>query len=172
MNCSQLFVLLFLLTASGVLFAGGQTLIPVYQRPPAPDLSLPDLYGKTITLSDFQGEVVVVNFWASWCPPCVNEMQSMQRGAEWLEKHRGRFVAVNMGEEREIVARFLAERDFDIPVLLDKDEKISALWGIRRLPATYVVDTKGRVAYQALGARRWDDPALLVPLRSLAMEEP
>jgi len=114
---------------------------------------------------------VVLNFWASWCPPCVSEMQSMQRGAKWLGKYRGRFVAINMGEEPEVVREFLTGHGFEIPILLDSDSKISSRWGVQRLPVTYVIDPKGRVAYQALGARQWDDPALLVPLRSLTMEE-
>lgn len=171
MSGLRLFVLLIQMSACAALFAGGQTLTPLDERVQAPDLSLPGIDGKSISLSDFQGEVVVVNFWASWCPPCVSEMRSMQRGAEWLGKYRGRFLAVNMGEAPEVVAKFVSGLGFEIPVLLDSDGKISSRWGIQRLPATYVVDSKGRVAYRALGARQWDDPLLLVPLRSLAMEE-
>lgn len=167
---SPIVVLLILMSACAVL-AGGQMLTPIYERPTAPELSLPDLHGRSVRLANYKGEVVVVNFWASWCPPCIGEMQSMQKGSKWLAKHRGRFMAINMGEEPEVVAKFLTGRDFDIPVLLDIDGKISSRWGVQRLPATYVVDTRGRVAYRALGARQWDDPALLVPLRSLAMEE-
>ncbi|MCP5428075.1 MAG: TlpA family protein disulfide reductase [Chromatiaceae bacterium] len=170
MRSSRVVILLILISACAV-FAGGQTLTPIYERLAAPELSLPDLHGKTVTLADYRGEVVVVNFWASWCPPCVSEMQSMQRGSGWLAQHRGRFIAINMGEEPDVVAKFLTGRDFTIPVLLDSDGKISSRWGVRRLPATYILDTRGRVAYQALGAREWDNPALLVPLRSLAMEK-
>jgi len=171
MSRLRILLLLILLSTCSVLFAGGQTLTPIYERPPAPGFALPNLQGRSITLFDYSGEVVVVNFWASWCPPCVKEMQSMQKGAKWLAKYQGKFVAINMGEEPQVVREFLTGRGFDIPVLLDTDGKISSRWGIQRLPATYVVDPQGRLAYRALGARQWDDPALLVPLRSLTIKQ-
>jgi peroxiredoxin len=167
----RILIFLILLSTCANPTAGEQTLTVIYERSAATEFSLPNLEGKTVTLSDYKGGVVVINFWASWCPACVNEMQSMQRGAEWLGKFKGRFVAINIGETPEVVAKFLTEHDFAIPVLLDEDGAISSRWGVKRLPATYVVDPKGRLAYHALGSRQWDDPVLLVPLRSLTMGE-
>lgn len=108
MHRCLLLLLLLMATVGDLLFAGQQTLTPIYERPVAPPLFLPDLDGKTISLTDYQGEVMVVNFWTSWCPACVQEMVSMQRETEWLARFKGRFIAVNMGEAPEDVAQFLA----------------------------------------------------------------
>jgi len=167
----RLLLLLNLLLLWPAFSAAGQTLTPIYERPPAPDFSLPDLLGNRISLADYRGRTVVINFWASWCPPCVNELPSIKRGAEWLAQHQVSFITINIGEEPKTVTKFLSELDLDIPVLLDQESQVASRWRIDNLPATYVVDPDGRFAYRVLGARQWDDPVLLVPIRSLTKEK-
>jgi peroxiredoxin len=147
-----------------------RTLTPVEARPPAPEFTLPDRDGNLFRLSDFRGQVLVVNFWASWCPACIEEMPSIQRGADWLKRFNGRFIAVNVGESPPSVAAFLEKLDLNIPVLFDTQLATAERWNVAQLPVTFVVDPAGRIAYRALGARQWDDPTLLVPIRALGME--
>lgn len=167
----RLLLLLTLCSVSTALFAGGQTLTPIYERPPAADFLLPDLLGNSVALADFRGRTVVINFWSSWCPPCVKELPSIQQGADWLARNQGSFITINLGEEPKVVAKFLTKFGLDIPVLLDQKSEVASRWGVDNLPATFVVDPEGRLAYRALGARQWDDPMLLVPIRLLNMEK-
>lgn len=94
----------------------------------------------------------------------------MNRGNAWLESYNGRFVAINVGETEHRVERFLKQTPVEFPVLLDPDMAVSTRWGVKGLPATFVVDPEGRIAYTAQGAREWDDPQLLVPIRALGLE--
>jgi len=163
------FLLLLLLSCR--LTIAAQTLIPMEQRPKAPEFTLSDNQGGRVSLSDFHGKPLVVNFWASWCPPCRREMPSMETGAEWLARFGTRFITINMGERPEAVQRFIETSGFSLPVLLDQDIEVSNSWGIEGLPVTYVLDSQGRFAYRAVGPREWDDPALLVPIRALGSQD-
>lgn len=103
-------------------------------------------------------------------PPCLEEMPSIERGAQWLAKYNGHFVAINFGEQPEAVAEFLKDLPLGIRVLLDSTGTVAAAWGVNRLPVTFVIDPEGRIAYLALGARDWSQPALLVPIRALGLD--
>jgi len=162
----NLFIGLALLLIGGSSLAAA-TLTPVYERPPAPDFSLQDMAGNPVGLADFRGQVLVVNFWATWCPPCRKEMPSIEKGARWLERFNGRFIAINMGEKPEAIRRFLKNQPLDLQILLDPNADTAADWGVEGLPVTFVVDPEGRIVYKALGAREWDDPRLLVPIRAV-----
>lgn len=164
-----LLVLALLLLCNQAGFAK-RTLIPVESRPVAPEFRLPDLDGKLVSLSEFRGQVVVVNFWASWCPACIEEMPSMQRGANWLKRFNGSFIAINVGESPQAVAVFLEKMNLKIPLLFDQQLETAERWNVSQLPVSFVIDPAGRIAYRALGARQWDDPMLLVPIRALGME--
>ncbi len=165
----RLLLLAVLLLAGAPVLAAG-TLTPLYDRPPAPDFTLRDLDGKTVRLADFRGQVLVVNFWATWCPPCRKEMPSIERGARWLERFGGRFIAINMGEKPEAVRRYLEKQPLELRILLDPGGVTAGDWGVQGLPVTFVVDPQGRIAYKAMGTREWDDPLLLVPIRALGAE--
>jgi len=144
-----------------------QTLTPVEERPPAPDFALEDLDGKVHRLSDLRGKPVIVNFWATWCPPCREEMPSMQRAWERLEPAGVVLLAINVGEDPDRVFQFTANYPVEFPLLFDRDSAVSGEWPMRGLPSTFVVDPEGRIVYRAIGGREWDDPELLQPVLDL-----
>ena len=160
---------LFLLLFASITFAGssGDGLVPLPKKPKAPDFETMDLEGNTHRLSDYRGQVVIVNFWATWCPPCRAEMPSMQRAWEALRPEGVVLLAVNMGEKREAVAEFLENNLIDFPLLLDGGMVVSSGWPVQGLPTTYVVDPQGRAVYAAAGMREWDAPVVLGQIRSL-----
>ena len=160
---------LFLLLFTQIALAGSSDdgLVPLLKKPKAPDFETMDLEGNTHRLSDYRGQVVIVNFWATWCPPCRAEMPSMQRAWEELRPEGVVLLAVNMGEQREAVAEFLENNLIDFPLLLDGEMVVSSGWPVQGLPTTYVVDPQGRAVYAATGMREWDAPVVLGQIRSL-----
>ncbi len=144
-----------------------QSLTPVEGRPPAPELDLLDMEGVRHRMADYRGKVVIVNFWATWCPPCREEMPSMQRAYEQLREEGIEMLAVNIGENEDIIFAFTANYPVEFPLLLDLDSATIQSWPVKGLPTTFVVDPQGRLAYRAIGGRAWDDPDLLAPVRRL-----
>ena len=144
----------------------GKGLTPLPDRPPAPDFVLMDMDGNQHQLSNYLGRVVIVNFWATWCPPCRAEMPSMQRAWEQLEKEGILMLGINVGEDEDTIFQFTANYPVAFPLLLDQDSKVINQWPVRGVPTTFVVDPKGRIAYRAIGGIQWDDPELLVLIRA------
>lgn len=147
--------------------ASSEMLTPIQGRPQAPDFILKDMNGQTHQLADYRGKVVVVNFWATWCPPCVHEMPSMQKAWEATRKDNVVILAINNGEDLKKVQAFHNKVPLTFPLLLDTNANIMAEWKARGMPSTFVVDPEGRLVYQALGGRDWNHPTILRVLRSL-----
>lgn len=134
---------------------------------PAPSLTLRDLDGKPYSLEAQRGSVVFVHFWASWCGPCREEMPAIQRMWNTLQDTGLKIALVNTAEDEDTVFQFLAAHAPTIRPLMDRDGQQTEAWEPRGLPATYLVDARGRVQYQAIGGRPWDEPQYLAFLRSL-----
>ncbi|MCP4390378.1 MAG: redoxin domain-containing protein [Gammaproteobacteria bacterium] len=145
----------------------GAGLTRLADAPLAPDFSLLDMDGAVYRLSDYRGRVVIVNFWATWCPPCREEMPSMQRAWEQLRPEGILMFGINVGEDGDAIFQFTADYPVDFPLLMDSDSAVTGQWPVRGLPTTFVVDPAGRLVYQAIGSREWDDPALLALVRAL-----
>ena len=133
----------------------------------APALELPDLGGTTRSLVDWRGQVVLVNFWATWCPPCLEEMPSLQRLAERLRGQPFAVVAVNVAEMERRVAHRAQQMGLDFPVLLDADGAAFKAWGGKGLPTTVLIDRDGRVRYLGLGPLEWDGVEAATAVESL-----
>jgi thiol-disulfide isomerase/thioredoxin len=146
-----------------------QILTEVVKRPQAPAFALEDIDGKKRQLSDLKGKVVLVNFWATWCPPCRREMPSIERLSHVLKGADFEILAVNIGENLDTVLSFTGtlEPVPTFPIVFDTDSSVLNQWPVRGLPTTFILDKQGRVAYRAVGGREFDDPAILAQLRTL-----
>jgi len=138
---------------------------------PAPALKLVDLDGKAHDLAALKGRVVVVNFWATWCPPCRREMPSLERLRRALPEVV--ILAVDVGEDADTVFAFTGtlEPAPEFPLLLDKDSAAMQAWRVKGLPSTYVVGPDGSLAYRAVGGREFDHPEVIEPIRRLLGEK-
>jgi thiol-disulfide isomerase/thioredoxin len=132
-----------------------------------PPLALTGLDGKQHKLSDYRGKVVVLNFWATWCGPCVKEMPAFEKLAERLAGEHFSLLTVNFGEQADRIKPFLEKIGVNVPVLLDPDMGASKAWVKRGLPTTYVIDAKQNIRYQVLGALEWDAPQVEAKIREL-----
>ena len=130
-------------------------------------LNLPDLDGQQRTLDEFAGKVLVVNFWTSWCPPCIEEMPSIQRLANEMRGHPFAVLGVNVAEAERRVRNTARRLKLDFPTLLDRDGAVFKRWGGNVYPTTYVLDGEGRVRYIGRGPLEWDRVDIVDSLRSL-----
>lgn len=134
---------------------------------PAPPLQLDNLDGEPYDLARTHGHWRFVHFWASWCGPCRKEMPSIQRMITLLADSNIEFLMVNTAETEDTVFTFLGIVAPDLVPLIDSDGLVTEAWQPRGLPATYLVDPEGRIQYQALGGREWEQPPYLEFLRGL-----
>jgi peroxiredoxin len=148
-------------------FSAPQQTLPEFSNQPAPEFELQDIEGETHRLSDYRGKVVVLNFWATWCPPCRYEMPSMERARKLLEDEPIAILAVDVGEDEDAIFMFTGDYPVEFPLLMDRDESVIKSYPVIGLPTTYVIDPEGYIRYRAVGSREWDDPALLDQLRAL-----
>lgn len=133
-----------------------------------PALILKDADRRVHDLSDHRGKVVMVNFWATWCEPCRDEMPALQRAQQSLADKGLVVLTVNVGDSEEKAAAFFQQAGLFLPVLFDKDWSVSrSLWKVRMLPSTFIVDRKGAIRYSILGEVDWDAPTHVAKLTRL-----
>jgi cytochrome c biogenesis protein CcmG/thiol:disulfide interchange protein DsbE len=154
--------------AVGLALAGG--LLALGRRGPAlaPDFAVPDLTGRTVRLSGLRGKVVVLNLWATWCPPCVEEMPSMERLHAALGDADFVLLAVSQDEDgKRVVAPFVERLHLSFPVLLDPEREVGDRFGVSGYPETFVIDRNGFVVEHVIGPRDWASPDEVATLRAL-----
>ena len=130
-------------------------------RPEAAQFAFKDAGGKDRTLADWKGKVVLVNFWATWCPPCVEEIPSLNRLHERLAPRGFEVLAVDVGDTREQIAAFMRERPVSFPVLLDGTGETFKRWKAYAFPTSLLLDRQHRVRYAVYGALAWDGPDVI-----------
>jgi len=139
---------------------------------PAPELKAHDLTGASKTLTDYRGKVVVLNFWATWCPPCQREMPSLERLRMQMKGRPLEIVAVSSAETPEEVNAYLAKMKLGFPILLDTDSSNTRRWKVFALPTTFVLDTEGQVRHVLTGPTEWDQGEALAVVESVMSSSP
>ena len=137
----------------------------------APAFSLETLSGKDSKLAQYRGKVVLINFWATWCPPCVEEMPSMERLYQKMKGRPFEILAIDVGEDKADILKFIDMMKTTFPVLLDRDGKVYNEWKVYVYPTNFLVDKKGRIRYGSPGAINWDEKAPVDKIERLLGEQ-
>ena len=129
------------------------------QTTAAPNFSVKTLEGKSVSLADYRGKVVLLNLWATWCPPCREEMPSMQSLYDNLKDRGFTILAVAAPnpprETLEKIETFVADGDYSFPVLIDSEYEVNGIYGTGSIPTSWVVDTEGNLVARLVGATDW-----------------
>lgn len=145
---------------------------PAAEGNPAPDFTLNTLNGELVKLSDLKGQVVIVNFWATWCPPCREEIPSMMKLNAAMAGKPFRMLCVSIDEGGKVaVEEFFRKSGFSLPVLMDSDKRVGKLYGITGVPETFVIDKRGVILKKVVGAMEWDRPDVIAFLND-ALNKP
>jgi len=165
---------------AGVALAAGALACAAAEQPalkawggkPTPELATRTVEGNPVDLKDLRGRVVLVNFWATWCEPCKDELPSLVKLKEQLAGRPFELVTVNYGEFPDRINQYLARSGIRLPVLLDTQNEISREWNVGGLPMTFLVDARGRVRYYVFGERAWNESESVEVLEKLLAEVP
>jgi peroxiredoxin len=142
--------------------------LPAVEGNLAPDFTLKDLSGRSVQLSSLKGKVVLVNFWATWCPPCREEIPSMVRLNQAMQGKAFQMLAVSIDEGgKDAVASFFKKGGVTLPALLDSDGKVARRYGTTGVPETFVVDAKGVIMKKVIGGMDWSSPEVLAAFDDL-----
>lgn len=140
---------------------------PYRGEPDPPPIRLPDAHGKIHRIDDYRGHVTLVNFWATWCPPCVEEIPSLNRLRTAMNDTPFRLISINYAEGAATIKAFMDEVDVHFPVLIDQEGQVAAQWGVVVFPSTFVIGPTGKIRYGVNAAIRWDAPQVIRQLRAL-----
>lgn len=143
-----------------------------YKSGPTPHLALSDLSGKHHDIREYKGKVVMVQFWATYCAPCIKEMPSVERLKTRLAGKPFAILAVNMGESATEVRDFLKKIQVDFTILMDPDAQAIGDWKVFVAPSTFLVDVSGKIRYTLQGGAEWDTPDLMQAIVALTEEKP
>jgi peroxiredoxin len=158
-----------------VLIVTGAALLALRLRQPravdigerAPDFTLPALTQGSLSLHDFGRHVVVLNFWATWCPPCVEETPSLEKFAEQMQTQGVTVLGVSVDQDAAALETFAAQQHLSFLILRDPDQSVAHHYGTFQFPETYIIDREGRVAEKLIGAVDWQDPRLVTFVQEL-----
>lgn len=156
---------LLVLIALSILVACNSGSRPPRINTPAPDFTVKD-NDRTVTLSQFKGKPVLLNFWATWCAPCIEEMPSLVQ----LQRKMGdrlTVIAVSVDVDDNAYRHFLKANSIDLLTVRDPDQKSNALYGTFKYPETYAIDSKGTIRRKFIGAVNWNDPEIQAYLGGL-----
>ncbi|MES9971579.1 MAG: TlpA disulfide reductase family protein [Candidatus Thiodiazotropha sp.] len=167
LNLLKVLILSVISVAGPVKSGGLETMEEIHS---APELKLKDLNGANYRLRDLKGKVVLVNFWTSWCPPCIEEMPSLIRLDEAMSQADFVILAVNVEEEKRRVSNIARRLKLSFPVLLDPTKIVGNAWKVKVFPSSFLVDVQGRLRYQAIGPVDWDNDEITGIVNQLIQE--
>jgi peroxiredoxin len=133
----------------------------------APDFTLPALTQGPLSLHDFGRHVVVLNFWATWCPPCVEEAPSLEKFAEQMRAQGVTVLGVSVDQDAAALQTFAERERLSFPIARDPDRTVASRYGTFQFPETYIIDQEGKVAEKLIGAVDWQDPRLITFVQEL-----
>ncbi len=132
--------------------------------------TLVDLKDEKHTLADYHGKVILINFWASWCPPCIYELPELTRLHEQLADQPFEILALNVGEKKYKVRKFAKLINFHLPVLLDTSKETFDDWDIKTLPTSFLIDAEGKIRYRVRGNPGWEEDDTIKIIKQLITE--
>ncbi len=139
--------------------------------PVAPDFTLTGLDGRSVSLSDHKGKVVIVNIWATWCPPCIAETPSLDKFYKMMKDEDFALLAVSVDEDGEnAVKPFMKRKNLSFPVLLDPDNRVARMYGSRKVPESFIIRKDGTIDNKIAGAIDWTTPELIEYIHKLLKE--
>jgi len=133
----------------------------------ADDFTLPLLGGGNAALSSYRGKVVILNFWATWCQPCLIEMPSMETLYQRFNAQGLEILAVDIGQSASTVQQFIRSTGYTFPVMLDSANRVSFVYGIRAIPTTYIIDREGKIIGYVIGSTMWDNQRVIAAIDAL-----
>jgi peroxiredoxin len=133
----------------------------------APDFTLKDITGTERTLSALRGTVVMINFWATWCPPCKEEMPSLNTLYSRMKLKRFEILTVSADNTLDAVEKYIEDHDFDFQVLWDEDQRVMRAYKVFSLPTTFLIDRNGVIVRIFMGAYDWTDPEIVKEIQKL-----
>lgn len=142
-------------------------LSPFTANPLPPVIDLNDANGKKFMLQDYRGKVTVVNFWASWCSPCIEEIPSLNRLREQMQGQPFELISINYADSPAKIREFLKQVRVEFPVLVDPNGKVAQQWNVIGFPSTFVIGKDGRIKYGVNAAIHWDTPEIISTLKDL-----
>jgi thiol-disulfide isomerase/thioredoxin len=147
-------------------------LTPVTKIIAASDFELLNMDEEKRKLSDYRGKVVLLNFWATWCPPCIREMPSMERLHQQINADDFSVIAINQMEDGDQVFAFTGQLEIDptFEILFDSRSEVSQAYAVRGLPTTYLIDKQGNIRYRAVGGREFNHPEVVKIINGLIKE--
>ena len=163
----RLIVFLILISSTMVLHAAN--LKPFNAKGPTPALKLQDLHGKMHDLNDYKGQVVLVQFWATYCAPCRKEMPSMNKLMKKMGDVPFTILAIDMAEPKHEVQRFVDEVKPEFTILMDETGEAISAWRVFAAPSNFIIDPQGKIRYTLFGGVEWDSDELVKKLKALAV---
>jgi peroxiredoxin len=162
----SLVVAFILLTAMGAYSpADSDKSPPVIEK--APDFSLKDLRGGAVSLTSMRGKVVLLNFWATWCPPCVSEMPSLNKLYQELRPRGFEVVAVSLDKSADGVREYISKKGFKFLILIDESNTVSKRYKVFSTPTTFLIDRKGNIVERFYGEYDWQDRDIKTKIEKL-----
>jgi cytochrome c biogenesis protein CcmG, thiol:disulfide interchange protein DsbE len=149
--------------------------IPVIRFVKDPEMATPvqarDLAGNAVSSANWSGKVVILNFWATWCPPCVEETPSLNSLQAQIAAQGGVVLGISLDDDASLYEQFLKDNHVAFPTYRDTTKKIAVDYGTRMYPETYLIDRQGKIARKIIGGQAWDEGDMLLYVQSLLIQK-